>query len=267
MSSSLRFSSSPPLSPSPSFSAFEEDEEEELTLPSLSSSFSCISATTSIKLPPFSFTFFSASCTCLTSRTVSKSVFGVMFSTIVVVFASASSVDDCSSRSCFPAFIFLLFFLLALFLERLSRPFSEEEEEGEEEESLLFASFVSIAAPLAGVSLSPSLSLIFSNISFSRIIFSFFFSMYSSITILLSFTSLKLSATTCTFLFGCTSRLPTIPVLDGRYADAIPTHVANVHIIIINATMKRFLTYTFELLWETPLFLLYFASSSSSSSS
>ena len=54
------------------------------------------------KLPPFSFAFFSASRTCLTSRTVSKSVFGVMFSTIaaaavvvvvVVVGVTGSFVD------------------------------------------------------------------------------------------------------------------------------------------------------------------------------
>ena len=73
---------------------------------------------------------------------------------------------------------------------------------------------------------------------------------------LLSLTSLKLSVTTCTFLFGCTSRLPTIPVRDGRYADAIPTHVANVHIIIMHATTTRFFRYTLALWWDTPLVLL-----------
>ena len=90
---------------------------------------------------------------------------------------------------------------------------------------------------------------------------------------LLSLTSLKLSVTTCTFLFGCTSRLPTIPVRDGRYADAIPTHVANVHIIIMHATTRRFFRYTLALWWDTPLVLvvvvfppLAFVSSSSKSS-
>ena len=73
---------------------------------------------------------------------------------------------------------------------------------------------------------------------------------------LLSLTSLNFPSRRARFCSGARpASRPSLSATVGM-SDAIPTHVANVHIIIMHATTTRFFRYTLALWWDTPLVVL-----------